>query len=819
MSTNRPPDNEATEQPRGSPETPAEALPSLPTPPARVHFIGIGGVGMSGLAKILQHRGYVVTGSDAVLSEHAKALADRGVEIVIGHDDPTLAGQADILVTTLRAEVAAHTEIEAAERNGALRIKRGVLLGLVADELRSVAVAGTHGKSTTTGMLTSALMALDADPTYAIGAVLSQTGTNAAPGSGPFMTIEADEFDRSFLALRPEVGIVTKVSFDHPDIFTDQDDYDAAFVAFCQQIRDGGTLVIASDDPGCRRVIQTVREQGDPAFQVVTFGEDEDADWRVSGEGPTWTLTMPDDSTIPFALKVPGRHNARNAAAAAVALHAFGFEPEPIAAALGTFDGIGRRFEHKGTRAGIDVVDDYAHHPEEIPTVFAGARERYPGRRVIAVHQPHTFSRTKLLLDEFATALSDADEVVLMDIYPSGETDTLGVSSEDLRQRITTSVSLVTDTKEAAERVAEIARPGDVVLTIGAGTVTAVGAMVLSRLEAQEENNGVQTRVEGTQAPQRTKSGASGIVIPADAPGLKVQRDFSMSLATTMRVGGPADYLVRAGSPDDIVAATRWAASEGLPVTVIGGGTNLLVSDRGIRGLVIIAKVPGQRAEALLETEDQGGLVEVAVGAQAPLTWVGRYCAERGWSGMEWGVGLPGQIGGATVNNAGAHGTEMKDHLVALDVLHESGDIERLPASWLQPTYRMTRIKGTPRPRPWIVLRSVMHLPKAEVEPLIRSADEHAAFRDRTQPTGACSGSTFANPDGDYAGRLLEAAGMKGFTIGNMGFSQKHANWVVNLGGGTAEEAWALIEHGREAVQEQFGVTLRPEIERVGEQP
>nr|MBA3276322.1 UDP-N-acetylmuramate dehydrogenase [Chloroflexia bacterium] len=255
----------------------------------------------------------------------------------------------------------------------------------------------------------------------------------------------------------------------------------------------------------------------------------------------------------------------------------------------------------------------------------------------------------------------------------------------------------------------------------------------------------------------------------------------------------------------------------GLPVTVIGGGSNLLVGDDGIRGLVIVARTPGERAGQLLTVEEGGDTVQVTVGAQAPLSWVGRHCAEQGWAGMDWGVGLPGQIGGATVNNAGAHGTELKDHLAGVDLLISSGDVERVPAAWLESTYRMTRIKEANRPRPWIVLRSIFQLPKHDSAELVALADEHAAFRKRTQPTGACSGSTFANPDGDFAGRLLEAAGLKGYQLGAMRLSPKHANWVVNMGGGTARDAWELIQHARTTVLDRFGVALRPEIERLGE--
>jgi UDP-N-acetylmuramate dehydrogenase len=306
------------------------------------------------------------------------------------------------------------------------------------------------------------------------------------------------------------------------------------------------------------------------------------------------------------------------------------------------------------------------------------------------------------------------------------------------------------------------------------------------------------------------------IQIP-DAPHLRVDRDSPLSRTTTWRIGGPADFLVRASTAADVVAAVRWAVSEGLPVTVIGGGSNLLVADAGLRGLVIVAKIPGERSAGLIASDDQGDDVVLTAGAQAPLSWVGRYASERGWAGLDWGVGLPGTIGGATVNNAGAHGTEMKDHLESVTVLRLNGETERHDRGWLNPTYRNSTIKAMARPRDAIVLDATMRLPKADPAELVRLADEHAAYRKATQPTGACAGSTFANPDEDFAGRLLELAGLKGYAVGSVSFSTKHTNFIVNAGGGTAAQVRELIEHGRSVVRERFGIELEREIEYVGD--
>lgn len=808
-----------TNQETAGPQMTADTSVTMPPPPAQFHFIGIGGIGMSGLARILLARGYRVSGSDTAETENTRALVAAGATVVRGHADPTLASLADVLVTTLRAESAAATEIAAARDAGALIVKRGQLLGMIAHERRSIAVAGTHGKSSTTGMLTAALQALGQDPSYAIGAMLAATGANAAPGEGPHMTVEADEFDRAFLFLRPEVAIITAIAFDHPDIFPTQADYDEAFGQFVDRIKPGGTLVLCADNAGCQRLVAALLQRGGELPRIVTYGMETGAAWRLSRRESGWWVCAPDGRGVPLSLQIPGAHIALNATGAIAALSTFGFALEPLAQAVGTFTGIGRRFEHKGRIAGVDIVDDYAHHPDEIRATLQAARERFSGRRIVAVFQPHTYSRTRALLPEFAAALDHADRTVLLAIYPSGETDTLGVSSRSVADLMTRDVTLVSNPTEAVTTTLALIEPGDVILTLGAGDVTTVGPALLAALEQSVRQPEPQKAPIAThdRRKARARRGEPALTIPGH-PHLSVARNAAMSMYTTMRVGGPADLLVRAQTPDDLVAAARWGYEQGLPITVIGGGSNLLVGDRGIRGLTIVARIPGIGARNLIAAEDEGDAVRVTIAAQAPLSWAGRYAAEHGWAGLDWGVGLPGQIGGATVNNAGAHGTELKDHLVEVEIFHlETGETERLAADWLEPAYRMTTVKGAPRPRPWIVLRSVFRLPKAESAALIPLADAHAEFRRHTQPTGACSGSTFANPDGDFAGRLLEAAGLKGYRLGKMQLSPKHANWVVNTGGGTAAEAWALVEYARDVVHERFDISLRPEIERVGE--
>lgn len=793
---------------------PAEATISaaiLPPLPARVHFVGIGGIGMSGLARILNAWGYTVSGSDAAASPLLEELAGEGMTVSVGHVETEAAALADLVVATAAVRVD-NPELLAARVAGKPVIKRAKLLGALADVRRGVAVAGSHGKSTTSGMIVTALRTLGADPSFAIGAVLggSNGGTNAAPGTGGEMVVEADEYDRSFLHLHPDVAVITNIDYDHPDIFPDLESYDQAFAHFVAGMRPEGTLVVSADDLGCRRLME--RADWKAPASVVTFGEGADTDWRVEKTDEGWRVIGRDDVAVPLTLHVPGKHNVLNGAAALATLVALGYDAATAAAALESFGGVGRRFEGKGEARGVAVVDDYAHHPREIAVNLRAAKERFPGRRLWAVFQPHTYSRLKALLADFAAAFADADRILILDVYAARETDDLGISAADLVALLPAGTLTARDPRDAARVLAAAVQPGDLVLTLGAGSVTESGPALLELLRDAAESVTISA-----ERPRRRAVAAETITIPG-RENLKVMRDAPMRLHTTWRIGGSADFLVRAATPDDLLAALEWGRAEGLPLTVIGGGSNLLVGDGGIRGLVALARTPGERATDLIEAEDLGDAVRLRVAAQAPLSWTGRYAAERGWAGMDWGVGLPGTIGGATVNNAGAHGTEQKDHLERVVILNGRGEIEEKPASWLEAAYRHTIIKAAPRPRPWTVLTAIMRLPKADPAGLVRLADEHAAFRKLTQPTGACAGSTFANPPGDFAGRLLEESGLKDLAIGGAKFSAKHANWIVNDGTASAANVRELIATAQERVRERFGVELRREVEYLGDE-
>jgi UDP-N-acetylmuramate--alanine ligase len=471
-------------------------IQGLPSPPATLHFVGIGGVGMSGLARMLVRRGYTVTGSDIAHSPVVAALLREGVPVAIGHAAKNV-GDADLVILTA-AVPADNPELVEARERGIPIIKRAAVLGLLAAHRTSIAVAGTHGKSTTSGMLAFALDAGGFAPSFAVGADITQLGTNARGGDGSVFVAEADEYDRSFLWLKPDVAIITNIEHDHPDIFPTLEDVEDAFDAFVSGIKPGGTLVISADDPGCRMLL--ARHAALPEH-VVTFGISDRADWQIERVAGRDHFRLPDGNVIRTRLRMPGLHNRANAAACLAAAAAVGVDPARLVPGLEQFDGVGRRFELKAVAGDVTIVEDYAHHPTEIRATIGAARERYPAAKIIVVFQPHTYSRTLALLSEFASALSLADHVVLAPIYAARESDDLGVSSGAIGALIhSIPVEVGATLDEAAKLAVAAARPGDLILVTGAGDVWKVSLKAAEALTPDPAPRGSGEQTEGNDA-------------------------------------------------------------------------------------------------------------------------------------------------------------------------------------------------------------------------------------------------------------------------------------------------------------------------------
>ncbi|MEV6654461.1 UDP-N-acetylmuramate--L-alanine ligase [Streptomyces sp. NPDC051219] len=458
----------------------------LPSAMDRPHFIGIGGAGMSGIAKILAQRGARVAGSDARESATAGALRAQGATVHIGHAAGHLADDASCVVVSsaIRAD---NPELARAADLGIPVVHRSDALASLMDGLRPIAVAGTHGKTTTTSMLAVSLSALGLDPSYAIGGDLDAPGSNAHHGGGEIFVAEADESDRSFHKYAPEVAIVLNAELDHHANYASMDEIYDSFETFVGRIVPGGTLVVAADQAGAVELTSRVRDLS--TIKVVTYGESESADVRihkVTPRGLTSEVTvLLDGKFLTFMVSVPGRHYAHNAVAALAAGVALGIPAHNLASALGKYTGVKRRLQLKGEANGVQVIDSYAHHPTEMTADLEAIRGAAEGARILVVFQPHLFSRTQELGTEMGQALALADASVVLDIYPAREDPIPGITSTliiDAALAAGADVTAEHDKAAVPGLVAGMAKPGDLVLTMGAGDVTDLGPEIVARL-------------------------------------------------------------------------------------------------------------------------------------------------------------------------------------------------------------------------------------------------------------------------------------------------------------------------------------------------
>ncbi len=444
----------------------------------RVHFIGIGGVGMSAVARIMVARGVAVSGSDAKDLPVMADLAAAGARIAVGYDSANL-GDAQTVVagSAIRPD---NPELAAARAAGLPVLHRSEGLAATMADDTAVTVAGTHGKSTTTSMITVLLRGAGLDPSFAIGANIPALGVNAAHGRSGIFVAEADESDGSFLNYRPQIAVVTNVEPDHLDYYGTAEAVYASFDRFTELLPADGVLVACADDEGARALAGRTRARGNT--RVVLYGTADDAQVRLQDDGPGQVGMVTPAGRFAVDLQVPGRHNALNAAAAfAVALE-LGVEPDAAAAALADFAGASRRFEFKGTGRGVRVYDDYAHHPTEVRAALSAARAVAGEHRVHVLFQPHLFSRTREFAREFADALNAADTALVLDIYPAREDPIPGVTSALIAEHLTTGGRLIGPDGDAVRAVLAAAAPGDIILTAGAGDVTAYGPLIVEAL-------------------------------------------------------------------------------------------------------------------------------------------------------------------------------------------------------------------------------------------------------------------------------------------------------------------------------------------------
>ena len=844
-------------------------LPAL-YPQDAVHLVGIGGAGMSGLARALAARGLVVSGCDREDSPILADLAADGVAAVhVGHDAGHVTPDCRMLIHT-PAVKSDHPEVVAARAQGIPVAKRAVLLGALLDEPGhvGVAVAGTHGKTTTTGMVASILVAAGQDPTYFVGGDILDLGTNAHSGAGPHVVIEADEYDRSFLHGHPQVAVITNIELDHPDIYVNLAAVESAFHAFALRVRSGGRLIVGEGSPAAKRLAEALRSAaaigltqaqhsgssagpdetprsaaGTADMPAVETFAVEPGPTGKSGHAPDWVARDLMDSPRghffdvfhdgdclgTWQIGLAGSHNVANALGAIAAAEALGVDRQVSRAALASYRGAARRFQLLGEVNGVRIVDDYAHHPTEIAATLAGARRRFPGRRIWAIVQPHTYSRVQALAPEFAASLATADRVLLTPVYAAREAVIEGADARTIARNIS-GATIVPALFDVVGIVASEARTGDVLIFMGAGDITSASRASLAALRARQ----VAKLLDRARA-----AGLAGTVLTGEP----------LSGHTSLRVGGPAAAMVRVHRSSDLAEWARLAWSLDVPVRVLGRGSNVLAGDEGFDGLVILNRGEGWSVSvsetsesASGEVADRGRVEEdgsegsdraeedrsgpsdrdesmsesvavVTAEGGVTLAALAQSLARLGWRGLEAGVGIPGSVGAGVVTNAGAHGWAIADSVVSAEVLAADGQVRTWSAAELDFRYRGSALKGDTRR---IVLSARLRVARDEPPAILARIGQFTAHRRATQPSTPSVGSMFKNPAGDFAGRLIEAAGLKGFTVGQAQISPLHANFFVNLGGATAHDVRALIDTARREVQRQFGVVLELEIEPFG---
>lgn len=458
---------------------------------ARIHLIGIGGIGLSAIAKVLLEEGHRVSGSDLKLSPITDGLARLGAKVYKGHRAENV-GDADLVVVS-SAVPADNPEVVAAREKGIPVVKRDWMLGRMMEGRFGIAVAGSHGKTTITAMIALVLTEASLDPSFIVGGILENLGTNAKAGRGEHFVVEADEYDRTFLGLRPRIAVVTSIEMDHPDCYPELDDLVEAFREFLDLVPANGCVIGCGDEERVRKILEAGSRKQEVG-RVVTYGLGEGADWRAvdirlnEGGGSAFMALHEGQPVGEFALSIPGLHNVQNALAALAVSDHLGLDLTDVRETLKRFQGVRRRFEVKGEVDGIVVIDDYAHHPTQIKATLATARKCYPDREVWAVFQPHTYSRTKALLDKFAESFADAEHVIVTDIYPAREFDDLGVSAADIVTRMKhPDTCYISGLNETADHLLNHLKPGDVLITLGAGDGYEVGEDVLVKLEKKRQ--------------------------------------------------------------------------------------------------------------------------------------------------------------------------------------------------------------------------------------------------------------------------------------------------------------------------------------------
>ena len=750
------------------------------TTPLTIHLIGVAGSGMSGLALLLLGMGHRVSGSDRVTTAETERMQNVGLAFSSPHAAAAVMG-ADLVVfsSAIRPDNPAYAAAALAKIP---LLRRAECLAAILHTRQGIIIAGTHGKTTTSAMTAHVLREAGHQPSHYVGAEIPILGANAKwSEAGEFMVAEGDESDGTLALYHPQHAVILNIEAEHLDFYRNLDHICEVFTTLANQT--SGKLVYCAED-----AVANTLCAGRP--NALSYGW-EDADFTAADirdlKGSSAFTVMKNGTVLgDVELGIPGNHNILNALAAIALADSCGAEFKFVARALATFAGAKRRFETKYLSANYRIIDDYGHHPSELAATLQTARSLKP-QRLVVLFQPHRYTRTQALAEDFGKVLQAADLVFISDVYPASEQAIPGISGATLvaamQRHGDVPVTYVPDLTTAHHTVGNALMPGDLLITLGAGNVHEAGTRIAADLKTLEE--------------------MVALMPPGEITGKLYE---PMGRHTTLLVGGPAQFWLEPHGFYGFAFLVDYCRNRGIPVRVVGRGSNLLVRDGGIRGAVIHPS-GGAFSEVAI-----GARGEITAGVGVRLKKLASIAAVGGIGGLEWMEGIPGNVGGALRMNAGAMGCETFDHVMRVTFLDEDGVIRTREREEILCYYR-----NVPELRRNFALQAVFKGKTDTASNIKQRWDEAHAKRQASQPVAASAGCTFKNPLEIPAGRLIEDLGLKGTNHGQAAVSEVHANFVINQGGASATDILNLITTIQHHARTQRGVDLETEIKIIGE--
>ncbi len=747
-----------------------------------LHCVGVGGMGVGPLAVYLAQLGFTVSGEDDALTDGMRAvLAREGVSV------GPMPSECELVVTS-SAIAKTHPVYRAAVARSLPLVRRGELLAEVVRGKKLVAVCGSHGKTTTTAMLITALRRTAFPAGYVLGGLFADDTPPARAGSSDWVVAEIDESDGTIEQFAPEITVAVNLDWDHADFYRQSADIEATFAALFARTR---AAVLVSD--ACAMSARATRETA----RTFTFGRSGDFRAEISGEvGERTTLRLAGNfrDVTDAVVRARGDFNASNATAALAAAQLMG--AGVLRASLADFPGVRRRQSVLLAADGLLVLEDYAHHPAEIRALLGSLRRRLPeGGRLIAAFQPHRFSRTAQFKAEFAAALTLADSVHLLDVYSAGEAPIAGGTTADIYAELKKGTPALSvsyfpaNDGEFFRALSRDVKPGDLVAFVGAGDIDRKAREWLALQRADSEN---ARRWDDHFAALKARV----------SEATRLKREESLATKTTMRVGGAARLYAEPASVADLQALLREASARGIEVFLIGRGSNLIVPDEGVDGLVVSL---AHEAWAAFEPRGDG---RVWVGAGLRLKNLCGLAVKAGLVGFEFLEGIPGNVGGALRMNAGAMGGWMFDVVEEVQVMSLEGEVKTLAKAAMHVDYRHCAELHHA-----IALGALLRpASQADADAIARQIDVYRKKRHESQPREPSAGCIFKNPPGTSAGRLIDECGLKGERVGDAEVSPVHANFIVNRGRASGADVLELVRRIRARVRQVKGVDLQPEV-------